>query len=292
MTLARERDCPMTAPCGRGSVTGPRPQGAVIGRRIWAVLAAVLIAVSALPADSKKLTSDQRIELLRGLSAEYATIKGQLPRSKKALEFNADGTWDQTKWKAAEQELGLAGRVGDLIQVTHVEIDKERIVLELGGGAKARSKWYQRIEVGIGTQTRPISQGDGNAPGGTTVALVFGEPMGEMNSADVKKLLLPILDFDKQSVTENYLETLPEPVREAIRAKKALEGMDRDQVLMALGRPLHKNRETKEGTELEDWIYGEPPGRVTFVTFGGNKVVKVKETYAGLGGAVAKTPGP
>jgi hypothetical protein len=29
---------------------------------------------------------------------------------------------------------------------------------------------------------------------------------------------------------------------------------------------------------------------VTFVTFTGDKVVKVKETYAGLGGSVAETP--
>jgi hypothetical protein len=65
--------------------------------------------------------------------------------------------------------------------------------------------------------------------------------------------------------------------------------MDRDQVLMALGRPTHKSRETKDGIDYEDWIYGTPPGRVTFVTFSGPKVVKVKETYAGLGGSVAET---
>ena len=49
----------------------------------------------------------------------------------------------------------------------------------------------------------------------------------------------------------------------------------------------HKTREVKEGTETEDWIYGQPPGKITFVTFEGSKVVRVKDTYAGLGGAVA-----
>ena len=263
------------------------------GRRAASLLmAACLLAGAPLRGDSKKLTADQRIELLRGLSAEFATIKGLLPRSKKTLEFNADGTFDQAKWKAAEKELGLAGKGGDLIQVTHVEIGKDQIVLELGGGAKGKYKWYEHLEVGMGNRTTPVSQGRGNAPGGTTVALLFGESIGELNTADVKKLLLPILDFEKQSATENYVETLPEPIKDAIRGKKAVEGMDRDQVLLALGRPLHKSRETKEGAELEDWIYGEPPGRVTFVTFGGNKVVKVKETYAGLGGTVAQTPDP
>ena len=68
--------------------------------------------------------------------------------------------------------------------------------------------------------------------------------------------------------------------------------MNRDQVLLAVGKPLRKSRETKAGADYEDWIYGEPPGRVTFVTFTGDKVVKVKETYAGLGGSIAETSNP
>jgi hypothetical protein len=66
--------------------------------------------------------------------------------------------------------------------------------------------------------------------------------------------------------------------------------MDRDQVLLALGKPVRKSRESKDGVDFEDWIYGTPPGRVTFVTFSGQKVVKIKDTYAGLGGSIAETP--
>jgi hypothetical protein len=245
-------------------------------------------------ADSKKLTDDQRIELLRGLTAEYAKIKVLLPRSKSILEFSSDGTWEKPKWIAASREFGVAGRVGDLIQVTHISIEKDRIVFELNGGNHAdRKKWYDHIQIGMGDATTPISQGGAtNAPAGVTLALTFGGPIGELNSADVKKLLQPILDFDKETVTENYVDTLPEPIKQAVKAKKAIEGMNRDQVLLAVGRPLHKSRETRNGTDYEDWIYGEPPGRVTFVTFTGDKVVKVKETYAGLGGSIAETSNP
>ena len=63
--------------------------------------------------------------------------------------------------------------------------------------------------------------------------------------------------------------------------------MDREMVVLALGVPRYKQRETKEGVELEDWIYGTPPGRITFVTFAGSKVIKVKEAYAGLGADAA-----
>ena len=76
-------------------------------------------------------------------------------------------------------------------------------------------------------------------------------------------------------------------MQKAIQTKKAIEGMDRDQVLMALGHPDHKSRETKDGIELEDWVFGRPPGKIVFVTFNGSKVIKVKEEYAGLGTEVA-----
>jgi hypothetical protein len=239
-----------------------------------------------LAADSKKLTEDQRIELLRGLMAEYATVKTLLPISKKTLEVHTDGTFDQALWKATEREFGPAGRVGDLIQVTHVFIEKSRIVLELNGGSK--TKWYQHIEGGSGNSTAPINPAT-NAPGGTTVALVFDSPIGQLTSAEVKQMFKPVLDFEKESATESHIENLPEPIKEAIRNQKAIAGMTRDQVLIAVGRPLRKSRETQAGREIEDWIYGEPPGRVTFVTFAGDKVIHVKETYAGLGGSVAET---
>jgi hypothetical protein len=84
------------------------------------------------------------------------------------------------------------------------------------------------------------------------------------------------------------MDTLPAPVKQAITDKKAIEGMDRDQVLLAMGMPRRKVRETKDGIDTEDWIYGEPPGRITFVTFTGAKVSKVRESYAGLGGSTVQ----
>ena len=102
--------------------------------------------------------------------------------------------------------------------------------------------------------------------------------------------MLPVLEFDKQTVTEQYIDTLPPEIKQAITEKKPIEGMDRDQVRMALGQPVRKSREMKDGIEIEDWIYGNPPGKIMFVTFAGPKVIKVKETYAGLGGSIADQP--
>lgn len=258
-----------------------------ISPRVVIVLAAAAVL---LHADQKKLTDDQRIELIRGLDSEYATVKETLPRSRKPLDVTTDGTHDITEWVIDLQRLGAAGRVGDLVQVTKVTIEKDAIILEINGGMRAKGAWKDHVSVGVGIPT-PINGGQNSmSPGGTTIALRFKQEIGELTSADVKRMLKPILDFDKQSVTQVYSETITPEVKMAITNKKAIEGMNRDQVIMALGHPDNKDRETKDGTEYEDWIFGKPPGRVTFVTFVGNKVVKVKETYAGLGGSIAENP--
>jgi len=253
----------------------------------WLLYGALGLATG-LRADNKKTAEDQHVELLRGLSAEYATAKNGLPRAKKPLDFNSDGTWDKDAWAQSGRTEGPAARPGDLVQVTRVGIGKDTILLEINGGLRGKHSFWDHVQTStnVGISGGPVNGPATNAPAGTAILLHFKGTIGDVKSAEVKKILQPVLDFEKQSATENYVDTLPPEVQAAIKEKKAIEGMDRDQVLLALGRPLRKTRETKDGAELEDWIYGEPPGRVTFVTFNGNKVLRVKETYAGLGGSV------
>lgn len=259
---------------------------------------AAFIAVASLDqmslADQKKLTIDQRVEIVRGLTAEYATVKAPLPRSKKPLDMQPDGTYDKQKWSAEGRQNGPAARTGDLVQVTKVTIEDDAIILEINGGMRSHGSWKDHVSVGMGGPVMtPINGGQPtNAPSGTTIALRFGDSIGELSSADIKKMLQPVLDFNQQTATAQYVDTVKPEVKKAIEEKKVIEGMDRDQVLLALGRPTHKTRETKDNVEYEDWIYGTPPGRITFVTFVGVKVVKVKDTYAGLGGTIAQTPKP
>ena len=251
------------------------------------------IAGTALIASAaEKLTLEDRIEISRGLTAEYATSKIVLPRSKKPLTFNADGTWDKSAWQESTKQFGPAARVGDLIQITKIEIDAEKIVFEINHGMKGNKKWYDRIEVGMGGSTSPVSNGDANAASGTVIALHFGKPVPAMKATEIKKLFAPILDFEKHSATESYVENLPPEIKEAITQKKAVETMDREQVLLALGKPRSKTRETKDGYDQEDWIYGEPPGKITFVTFRGSTVYKVRDVFAGMGGSTVPKINP
>jgi hypothetical protein len=235
-----------------------------------------------------KLTEQERVELVRNLTAEYATLKETLPRTKKPIELGIDGKYDQAKWAALIRENGPAARLGDQVQITKVTIEHERILFDINGGNKNNKHWYDHVEVGMGGTSRPMGHGDATATTGTYLALEFHKPLSELDSAGVKKLLSPLFDFEKHSANTLYSEQLSPEVKKAIAEKRAQDGMDRDEVLLALGRPDHKSRETKDGDDIEDWIYGHPPGKMVFVTFNGSKVIKVKETYAGLGAEAAQ----
>jgi hypothetical protein len=145
----------------------------------------------------------------------------------------------------------------------------------------------------MGTRTTPISRNDVTAaPGGTNIELVFDKRVPPLDAADLKKILATVLDFEQRTATEQAIDTMPPEIAQAVRDKRVVEGMDRDQVILAMGKPRHKVRETKEGLDTEDWIYGLPPGKVTFVTFANGKVTQVKEAYAGLGGSTVPTMKP
>jgi hypothetical protein len=248
-----------------------------------------VLAVSALPAFSAdRITEEQRIELVRNLTAEYATVKESLPRSRKPLELETNGKYDQQKWVALMRQAGPAARLGDQVQLTKITIENERIVFEINGGIKSGKHWYDNVSVGMGTSTTPVGHGDATATTGTYVSLEFHKPIGEIDTAEVKKMLAPLFDFDKHTVTQLFSDTLSPEVKKAIAEKRARVGMNRDEVLLALGHADRKLRETKDGDETEDWIYGHPPGKIVFVTFNGDKVIKVNETYAGLGVEAAK----
>ncbi len=265
--------------------------------RAFAAIAFLSLLPTVAPAGSK-LTFEDRVELTRGLTAEYATAKVLLPRSKQALEFDASGGYDKAKWAQIARTEGPAARTGDMLQVTKIDIGSDRIELQINGGYNGGRKWYRNVRVagGMGGPSSnpmpvPVGGGDSNAPGGTSLVILFHKPLEPIKSAEIKKMLAPLMEFEKHTVTELYVENLPPETQKAIREKRAVVGMDREQVLLAMGRPAHKSRETKDGIEEEDWVYGQAPGKFTFVTFNGDKVIKVKESYAGLGSEVSEPPG-
>ena len=131
--------------------------------------ALLLLFPAVLAAKEKKLSNDDRMALLRGLTAEYAKAKTLIPRSKKALPIEPNGKWDREVWEKANVEFGPAARVGEIVQITKVHIEDARIDLELNNGLKTGAKWYEHVQVGVGNSTAPISGGNNVAKAGTNL---------------------------------------------------------------------------------------------------------------------------
>src|SRR5580692_9878169 len=121
--------------------------------------ACFLLPVFTARLSAQKLDEDDRVDLLRGLMSEYATVKAYLPRSKKPLPYNAEGNYDQKLWEQIGRELGPAARVGELVEITHVDIDDERLVLESNNGMKGpKGAWKNHVQIGVGPTMSPINQ--------------------------------------------------------------------------------------------------------------------------------------
>jgi hypothetical protein len=253
---------------------------------------AVAVAQSSTPKSSAPahLSSKTRIELIRSFDAELVYIRTPFPMGKAGLKLK-DGVISP---RGAELQTlmatwGPAVKPGDQARITAVSIKGNYIRLEINGGPIKKQKWYQRIEVGGGGGTAPISPSDSNAnPRGSFVDLQFDHYVPELSGPELKRLLRPVFDFDAKSAVEAYLETVPPKIKEAIQNHQVLVGMNREMVIYAKGHPPKKIREKDGETEYEDWIYGEPPQDVDFVRLVGDEVTRV-ETMKVSGEKIVRT---
>ena len=243
------------------------------------------------PPDAKAppLREESRLLIIRYVSGEFAKVVTPLPGGKKGFHFKAGTPVDQDQLRKALMAGGAALNVGDSVQITKVEFHGSELMLDINGGPRGHTSWRDHVQLGMGGGL-PVSTSTSTTPGdngtpvvvqkaGATIYLDFGRSLPDMSPDQVKSYLARVLDFSKQrSAAVQWIDTLPPKVREAIAAKRADVGMDHDQVTAALGRPQRKVRERDvDGNDIEDWIYGTPPAKTTFVRFEGDKVVRVSE---------------
>jgi len=255
-------------------------------------LAAVLIlgTASAARLIASDLKPQARMEIVRGLMAEYATLRSPLPRGEKGLLLKSDGQIDQENLRREITQKGTALPQNVLVQITNIVFRDREILVEINGGGKRKSKWYEHVEVGTGYGTTPISNPNSKGTAtGSMITLAFPQKLPDLSVEQVKEHLAPVLDFSPVTPIQAMSRPIPPEFKEAVESKQAVVGMDRDTVLAAIGQPDNKVRETKNGLEQEDWIYGKPPLKVIFVTFEGEEVVDVQEYTGGVSGQ-AQTP--
>jgi hypothetical protein len=228
----------------------------------------------------RKLTSQGRMEIIRGMTAELGYARKAFPFGKSGLTLKEGKLVDPTEEKLQEMltVYGPAVKVGEPAHITDVKFKEKAIVFDINGGPERKKKWYEHIEMGgNGGIISPGQPSDNTNIHGSFVELTFDKFVPDLTPAQLKQLLDPVINFNAKSATQAYLDTIPPPAKKAIAEHKALVGMDRDMVTYALGRPPQKYRDKDaDGTEYEEWIYGTPPADVQFVRFVGDEVIRIE----------------
>jgi hypothetical protein len=229
---------------------------------------------------SEPLQPQSRLEIVRYVSGEFAKVLMPIPSGKKGYHIAVGQKVDEKDLRNELRKEGAVANVGDTVQVTGIEFRAKEIIVEINGGGRSKFHLRDHLQVGIGGNSAPGTGPSATpAPNGGTIVLDYGKAVPDMSADDLMTDLRPFLDFTREhSGAVNWIDTLPPQFKDAIQNREALPGMNHDMVLAALGRPEHKVRErTPSGDETEDWIYGSPPARTTFVTFAGDKVIKVEQ---------------
>ena len=235
-------------------------------------------------AKSTTLQPKSELAIVRYVHGEFAKAVRPMPAAKKGFHLQAGQPVNEKALHDALVQFGPAVNAGDTVQITRIQFQDKRIVIDLNGGGRKRRPFRERVQISVGgplpsTTVTPTPRGATSQLPGATLVLDYGRAVPDMSPDELKRDLGGFLDFSRErSAAVQWVETLPPQYKEAIKERKALVGMDRDMVTAALGRPDHKVREkTERGDETEDWIYGNPPAKTVFVTFVGDKVVRVKE---------------
>ena len=239
-------------------------------------------ANTASTSSSEKLSSQNRMLIIRGLQAELGYARRPFPMGRAGVTLKNGAIADESKLTTAVAAYGPALKPGDQARITQIIFRQKSIIFEINGGPIRKKKWYEHVEID--------AMGGGYTPGqnqqstenmnmhGTFVQLAFDNYVPNLDGDQVKKMLDPVLDFHAKSAAEAYLDTVPPKVKAAIKNHQILVGMDHDMVIDAKGRPGQKIREKDPitGNEFEEWIYGNPPQEVQFVRFNGDEVVRLE----------------
>jgi hypothetical protein len=240
----------------------------------------------------RKLTAPDRVELIRGMTAELGFARKPFPMGKTGLTLNAHTgviTPAGQQLDAMMAGYGPALKPGDRARITDLKFKDKSIIFEINGGPAKKKKWYEHIQVsGMGGTVQPGQPTDDTNVRGSFVELAFEKFVPDLKPDEVKRLLDPVVNFHAKSATEAYMETIPPQAKVAIRDHQALVGMNREMVTYAKGRPPQKHREKDGDVEYEEWIYGTPPQNVEFIRFVSDEVIRI-ETMKVDGTKVVRT---
>jgi hypothetical protein len=238
-------------------------------------------------AKNTPLQETSKLALIRYVSGEFAKAVKPLPAGKEGLIVMVGKPLDASIADRAVATHGAAVNSGDSVQITKLDFHDHQIVVDVNGGGRGKKSWKDHLQIGFGggfptPQTTTTQEGGppGVQPGmGSTIFLEFSKSVPDLTPDDLKDLLSPFLNFAKaRSAAVQWFDTLPPEMKKAIQDRRPALGMDREELVAAIGKPDHKVRERdSDGNDIEDWIYGQPPSKTVFVRFMGDHVTSIKQ---------------
>src|SRR5215469_15061489 len=93
----------------------------------------------------QNLNDGTKMQLIRVMDAEFVHVRKYFPVGEKNMVIGIDGAvkpGDAQLYRMA-QTYGAAARIGDRVQITNIAFHEKSIYLEINGGPKKKSKWYQ-----------------------------------------------------------------------------------------------------------------------------------------------------
>src|SRR5215472_1043093 len=233
------------------------------------------------------LQESSKLTLLRFVSGEFAKAVKALPAGKEGFNVPVGKQLNTELLDRAVATHGAAINTGDHVQITRLEFRDHQIVVDVNGGGRGKHHWRDHLQIGfggVGPSVRSTSTQDQGPPGmqpgmGSTLFLDWDKSVPDMTPDELKQILSPFLNFERErSASLQWFDTLPPEMKKAIQDRKPMVGMDREEVVAAIGKPDHKVRERdSEGNDIEDWIYGQPPSKTIFVRFQGDHVTSIKQ---------------
>lgn len=247
-------------------------------RRFWAFSAIFSLSLSA-PAFAQ-ISHTARLEIIRTVLAEQAAARIGLPLGTEGVEVSETGQINQQKLQSELRKNGQSIEPGKAVTITAIDFSDNQITIVLDGGGKNKKNILDRIQIGVGGSGGAVPVRDDPAlqAKGSEINLRFAKKVpADLKPEQLRLLLDPVLDFNKQNVVKSGIAALPPEFQEAVKNKEVKIGMDRNTVMMAMGRPDQRFRDNPADASREQWMYVLRGLRHLFVTFENSIVVEVKQ---------------
>src|SRR5438270_4103160 len=154
------------------------------------------------PANAPRMSKGTRLEIIRDFETQIVYARTSFPMGGKGLILKDGAT--TPAGQQLQQLLALWGpsiKPGDPAHISYVHIKDDHIHFDLNGGPVHRKKWYQHIQVSGSNGTPVPLSNDQSAqnPHGSYLDIYFDKYVPEMSAAQLRDILLPVLDFNARN---------------------------------------------------------------------------------------------